>query len=141
MVSRRQSVGVRRSGPAERHQADIDQSIKAVVDGAIRVDQTFLDVHHSEVRMGKGGAGRGEVPRGALGQIDADAALIDAHGGDELDRLIADVIAIHGPHDAALSVKISNGRNADTTTFGTSTSSLMCRSTATLVTTYACSRL
>jgi hypothetical protein len=78
MVSRRQSVGVRRPGPAERHQADIDQSIKAVVDADIRIDQTFQDVHYSGVRLGKGGVGRGWAPRGALGQINADAALIDA---------------------------------------------------------------
>jgi hypothetical protein len=123
MVSRRQSGGVQRPGPAKRHQADIDQSIKAIVDADIQVNQTFQDIRHSGVRPGKGGVGRAWALSGALGQIDADA------------------IAILSPHDAALSVKISNGKNADTTTFGTSTSSLMCRSTATLVTTYACSRL
>ena len=41
MVSRRHSVGVRRPGPAGRHQADIDQSIKAVVDGDIRSIRQF----------------------------------------------------------------------------------------------------
>jgi hypothetical protein len=99
MVSRRQSVGVRRPGPAERHQADINRSIKAIVNADIQVNPTFQDIRHSGVRLGKGGVGRAWALRGALGQIDADAALIDAHSGDEPDRLIADAIAILSPHD------------------------------------------